>query len=45
MVKLSVMIVIILISLPKSIRGWKEPKLHKENLEFENVKLAVRSYK
>ena len=23
----------------------KEPTLHKENLEFENVKLAVRSYK
>ncbi|MBN2428881.1 MAG: fumarate reductase/succinate dehydrogenase flavoprotein subunit [Deltaproteobacteria bacterium] len=23
----------------------KEPELHKENLEFENVKLAVRSYK
>ena len=23
----------------------KEPRLHKENLEFENVKLAVRSYK
>jgi succinate dehydrogenase / fumarate reductase flavoprotein subunit len=23
----------------------EEPRLHKENLEFENVKLAVRSYK
>ena len=26
-------------------RGHRSPKLHKEQLEFENVKLSTRSYK